>query len=86
MGDVAALPGYSIPNNHAPVDRVVEILEEALTLARQGEMIGVCVTAVYRQPLAFGIDYHGEYANRHTLAAGVMQAQYKLAKAIDESN
>jgi hypothetical protein len=86
MGDVKALPGFSIPNDVAPIARVVEILDDALTLAKRGEIIGVTVIAVYRQPLSFGVDYHGEQTSRHTLAAGVLTASYQIGKALSDND
>lgn len=86
MGEVRALPGFSVPNDHAPIERVVEILDEALTLAKRGEIIGVTIVAAYRQPLSFGIEYHAEQSSRHTLAAGVLTAQYKIGKALADND
>lgn len=86
MGDVTALPGFSIPNDHDPIERVVEILDEALTLARRGEIVGVTVIAAYRQPLSFGVEYHAEQSSRHTLAAGVLTANYKIGKALADND
>jgi hypothetical protein len=86
MGDVTALPGYSRPNDMAPIERVVEILDEALTLAKRGEIVGITVIAAYRQPLSFGIEYHAEQASRHTLAAGVLTAGYKIGKALSDDD
>lgn len=86
MGEVRALPGFSIPNDAAPVERCVEILDEALTLAKRGEIIGVAIVAVYRQPLSFGIDYHSEQTSRHSLAAGVLTAGYKIGNALADND
>ncbi len=79
---VVALPGFSVPGDNEPVERVVEILTEALELAKRGEVIGVAVVAVYRQPLAFGTDYHAEHTSRHSLGAGVLALGYQFAKAM----
>src|SRR5579859_7923131 len=51
--NVVSLPGVSNPINIGePVQKVVEILEEALSLARQGKIVGVAVVRVERDPLA----------------------------------
>ena len=82
-GTVHALPGFSVPNNE-PVQRIVEILQEALTLAKRGEIVGVAISAVYRQPLAFGNNFHAEQSSRHTVAAGVLALGYQIAREMVE--
>ena len=79
--NVVALPGYQVPNRD-PVPTVVEILKEALALAENGEVIGVAVVSVYRQPLAFGIRFHGEQMSRHALGAGTLALGYEIGKEL----
>lgn len=76
-GTVHALPNFR-PAERTPVPRVIEILREALALAERGEVTACAVVAVYAQPPAFGIDFHGEQNSRHALGAGVLALGYKI--------
>lgn len=82
---VIALPGYSVPSNE-PVARVIEILEEALAGAKSGQIVGVALVAVERQPLAATHEFHGEHYSRHHIMAGVMGLHYALSKIAGEAS
>lgn len=89
MGEVHALPGFSVPSQE-PVERIVEILEEALVSAKAGRMIGIAVVAVERDPLMNTqtfhtpkietIGYEAAHNSRHTLMAGVLGLAYIFGK------
>lgn len=82
--NVIAMPGFSVPNDQ-PVAAVVEILTEALREAMDGQIIGIAVVAVRKQPLSFGTSYHGEHSSRHTLAAGAMSMAFSIARELTDS-
>lgn len=85
MSNVIALEGYSVPS-HEPVARVVEILEQVLSQAKEGKITGVAVVSVERDPAAFVTEFHGEQGSRHCLAAGVLSLGYQIGKVISESD
>ena len=81
--NVHALPGYSVPSRE-PVAKVVEILEQALKLAKDGIVVGVAVVCAYRDPASFGNNFHGEQSSRHSLAAGVLALGYQIGQELVE--
>lgn len=83
--NVVALPGHSVPSD-APVAEVVKILQEALTQAKRGRIVGCALVVVEKQPLANVFRYHAERASRHTLMAGVLGLAWKLGRVAAEED
>lgn len=81
--NVHALPGYSVPS-FEPVKKVVDILTEALELAKSGKAIGCAIVLVERDPMMFVTEVHGEQMSRHTLAAGVLALAHMVGHQLNE--
>lgn len=79
--NVVALPGYTAPSNE-PVTRVVEILEDALALAKSGQLIGVAIVEVTKDPMQFATTFHAEHSSRHSLGSGCLVLAHKVAAEI----
>ncbi len=81
--NVHALPGYSVPS-FEPVERVVEILTEALELAKRGEIVGIALVTAHRAPEAFFTDFHASQGSRHTVCAGALALGFQIGKVLSE--
>jgi hypothetical protein len=85
MSNVTALPGFSVPSRD-PIERVVEILEEALEAARAGKITGVALVTVERDPTTFVTLFHCEQSGRHSLGSGVLALSYQIGKVFSEDD
>lgn len=76
---VVPLKNFSVPSNDA-VPEIVEILEEALEQARTGQLVGLAIVKVKRQPLAFSQHYHASQNSNHSLGAGVLSLHHRIGR------
>jgi hypothetical protein len=81
--NVVALPGFSVPND-APVEKIVELLEEALGEARNGRLIGLAMVAVTKDPDLFETRFHATQGSRHSLGAGVLSLGWQIGRELSE--
>ncbi len=81
--NVTALQGFSVPSRD-PVERVVQLLEEALLEAKSGKMIGLAMVAVLRDPEAFETRFHAEQLGRHSLGAGVLALGFQIGRELTD--
>lgn len=85
MSNVTALPGFSLPS-HDPVEKVIEILEEALEAARAGKIVGVGMVTVERDPTTFVTRFHATQNGRHSLGSGVLALGWQIGKVFSEDD
>lgn len=81
--NVVALPNFSVPSDE-PVQKVIDLLQEALDKAKMGKTIGVAIVSAERDPECFVMTYHATQGSRHSLAAGVMAINYAIGKVLAE--
>ncbi len=81
MGNVHALPSFSVPSNE-PSAEVVAILERALEMAKSGKVQGVAVVTAEIDPMTNEFRYHGDQFTRHTLVSGVVGLMWSLGKSV----
>ncbi len=81
MGNVHALPSFSVPSNE-PSAKVVEILERALEMAKSGKVQGVAIVIAEIDPLANEFHYHADQLTKHTLVSGVVGLMWSLGKSV----
>lgn len=83
MGEVVvnAFAQTSKPREGA-IPQIVEMLERALQQAREGQLIGLAIVKVSREPIMFSQQYHTEPDSSHSLAAGVMSLGHCVSIAL----
>lgn len=80
---IAYFPGSSIPRADA-IPEIVDLLKDALAQAENGDIVGIALVTVRRQPRASFTSWHTEPGTRHDLAAGVMGLHHRVGAALNE--
>ena len=84
MSNIHILPEFKTDQPRAgAVPEIVEILEKALQQAKQGQLIGIGIIKVNRDPIMFSQTYHPEPDSGHSLTAGVVSLLHRLGAALN---
>lgn len=86
MGNVTVMPGFRSDRPRPdPSPEIIEMLEWALQQAREGQLIGLGLVKVSRDPVMFAQEYHTEPNSSHSLAAGVMSLMHSIGAALNDA-
>lgn len=82
---VIHFPGATIASPRA-VSEIVDLLKEAIVKAEAGQIIGLSLVWVERQPLAFEFAHYATAGAKHSLAAGMLGALCRVGKSLSETD